>query len=57
LTLKLLPVELALYFFERRSEQSMRGFLKPAMKMKPMPTFGGVALTLATTKKTTTKTV
>jgi hypothetical protein len=35
----------------------MRGLQKTAMKMKTMPTFGGVAIALATTKKTTTKTV
>jgi hypothetical protein len=35
----------------------MRSLKKTAMKMKTMSTFGDVALTLGTTKKTTTKTV
>jgi len=40
----------------------MRVFVKTAMKMKTMPTIGGVGdalamIRLATTKKTTTKTV
>jgi hypothetical protein len=35
----------------------MRVFVKTAMKMKTMTTTGGVAKALATTKKTTTKTV
>lgn len=40
----------------------MRGLQKTAMKMKTMPTSGGVAIALGasklgTTKKTTTKTV
>jgi len=32
----------------------MRSFVKTAMKIKTMPTLGGVAIALATTKKTTT---
>lgn len=35
----------------------MRGLEQTAMKMKTMTTIGGVAKALATTKKTTTKTV